>query len=219
MISHLRRNAIAYLALFVALGGTAFAATKIGSKQIKTNAVKARHIADNAVRAGEIADGAIGASEIADGSVGSGKVADNSLTGTDIDEATLVPGSASAAAQQSVSVPLVNGDTTLVETQITIPRTSRLLASASVFLNGNGGGDDQPRCNLFYTGTSGGSQGLSGTYRATIPDTTGDEITMSLVGGAAVGPGTYDVDLRCDIASGGTASALGSDLIAWSLPS
>jgi hypothetical protein len=65
-LSHLRGNAVAYLALFVALGGTgAYAASKIGSKQIKTNAVKAKHIASSAVGADEIAPDAVGSSEIA----------------------------------------------------------------------------------------------------------------------------------------------------------
>ena len=90
---------VAYLALFVALGGTTWAAAKIGSNDIKRNAVKSKHIKnetvkqkdirDNAVGAGEIADGTVGSAEIADGAVASIDVADDGLTGADISESTL----------------------------------------------------------------------------------------------------------------------------------
>lgn len=69
-MTHLRRNAVAYLALFVALGsGTALAAGQITGKDIAKNAVRAKHIKDGQVRGAEVAD--------------------NSLTGADIDESTL----------------------------------------------------------------------------------------------------------------------------------
>lgn len=42
--THVRRNGVAYLALFVALGGTSYAAVKLGK-----NAVKGKNIAANAV--------------------------------------------------------------------------------------------------------------------------------------------------------------------------
>jgi hypothetical protein len=47
---------VAYLALFVALSGTAWSAAKIGPRDIERNAVKSRHIADGAVRAADVAD-------------------------------------------------------------------------------------------------------------------------------------------------------------------
>lgn len=102
---HLRANLIAYLALFIALGGTgAFAAqhlkkNSIKSKQIKDGGVKTKDIADGAVNAEKVGagvvsplvinDGSITAAKLADGSIGSPKVADDSLTGADVDETTL----------------------------------------------------------------------------------------------------------------------------------
>lgn len=69
---------VAYLALFVALGGTsAYAVDKIGSGGIKKNAIKTRHIAAGQVKAADIGRGA----------VHGGKVANNSLTGADVNEA------------------------------------------------------------------------------------------------------------------------------------
>ena len=71
---HLRRNAVAYLALAVALGtGTAYAAPKIANgsvttKKIATNAVTSSKIKNGAVKAIDIRGGAVTSFSIADGS-------------------------------------------------------------------------------------------------------------------------------------------------------
>jgi hypothetical protein len=87
---HIRRNLVAYLALFAALGtGTAYAAGKVTGKDIAANAIRAKHIKDGQVRGAELATSAVTAA----------KVADDSLTGADIDESTLrLPAPASTPA-------------------------------------------------------------------------------------------------------------------------
>ena len=68
LLDHLRSNAVAYLALFVALGGTgAWAADKITSKEIVKNAVRSKQIKENAVKTPEIANRAVTADKLADG--------------------------------------------------------------------------------------------------------------------------------------------------------
>jgi hypothetical protein len=63
---HLRANVVAYLALFVALGGTgAWAAEKITSRDIAKNAVRAKHIKKNAVRTPEIEKRAVTRAKLA----------------------------------------------------------------------------------------------------------------------------------------------------------
>jgi hypothetical protein len=85
IVSHLRQNVVAYLALFVALGtGTAYAANQITSKDIARNAVKAKHIKDGQVRGTELAASAVTGAKVADGSVTGTDVADGSLTGADL---------------------------------------------------------------------------------------------------------------------------------------
>ena len=93
---HLRRNLVAYIALFFGLAGTSFGAVKmivppnsVGTRQLKKNAVTAKKLHKNAVT--------------------SIKVKNNSLTGRDIAEATLgqVPTAAradSAGAAKSAAV-------------------------------------------------------------------------------------------------------------------
>lgn len=71
---------VAYLALFVALGGTsAYAA----------NTVFSTDIVDGEVKAADIGVGQVLGSRIADGTIKSEDVADNRLTGADIDETQL----------------------------------------------------------------------------------------------------------------------------------
>jgi hypothetical protein len=55
-MTHLRRNVVAYLALFVALSGTSYAvaAGSIGSRQIRDNSVRSKDIRDGNVRAKDV---------------------------------------------------------------------------------------------------------------------------------------------------------------------
>lgn len=75
---------IAYLALFVALGGGAMAAfhlgkNSVGSKQLKKNAVTAAKIKKSAVTSTKIREGAVNGATVADGS----------LTGADVNAASM----------------------------------------------------------------------------------------------------------------------------------
>lgn len=87
---HMRANAIAYLALFVALGGTsAWAADKITSKEIARSAVLSRHIKNKGVRTVDLANGVVTHAKLRNDAVDSNKVADNSLAATDILNGTI----------------------------------------------------------------------------------------------------------------------------------
>jgi hypothetical protein len=52
--SHVRGNLVGYLALFVALGGSAYAAAQIGPNDIQRNAVLGKHVKKNAISSGDI---------------------------------------------------------------------------------------------------------------------------------------------------------------------
>ena len=72
-ITHLKQNAVAYAALFVALGGTsAYAADRIGSRDIAEDAVVAKHIKDGQVKSGEVGDGSLLAQDFATGQIPAG---------------------------------------------------------------------------------------------------------------------------------------------------
>jgi hypothetical protein len=72
-------NVIAMMALFVALGGSAYAATQlkknsVGTKQIKSNAVTAAKLKKNAVTGAKIATGAVTGAKVANGSLTGAKI-------------------------------------------------------------------------------------------------------------------------------------------------
>lgn len=65
LLSHLRSNAIAYLALFVALGGTSYAAItlppgSVGARQLRNSAVTTRKLADGSVTRVKLGKGIAG---------------------------------------------------------------------------------------------------------------------------------------------------------------
>jgi hypothetical protein len=221
-------NVMSTIAVFgVLAGGGAWAASKIGSGDIERNAVRSKHIKNQQVKPGDVKDDSLTGAELADdslsgadvaaGSLTGADVADDSLTAADIDEATLGQ-AVSAVAIGEEDIALTGFGTTVVETELEVPVRSTLMASASLFLGGNGGDDDQPRCQIFDTVPGGGSEGLSSILRQTIPDTAGDEATMALNGGTDAEPGVHTIAVRCDVATGGTASVLNSHLIVWTIP-
>src|SRR5947209_310938 len=66
--------AISLVALFVALGGTAFAVSQVGTSQIKNGAVTAAKLHSAAVTSDKIKAGAVGSRRLANGSVTSSKL-------------------------------------------------------------------------------------------------------------------------------------------------
>jgi hypothetical protein len=94
-IQHLRRNAVAYLALAVALGtGTAYAAPKIANgsvttKKLAMNAVTSAKIKNGSVKAIDIRGGSVTSFSIADGSVTANDLATGSVTSTDVQDGTV----------------------------------------------------------------------------------------------------------------------------------
>ena len=64
LIAHLKGNLVAYLALFVALGGTSYAAIKlprnsVGAKQLRANSVTSAKVRNGSVRAEDLAAGTV----------------------------------------------------------------------------------------------------------------------------------------------------------------
>jgi hypothetical protein len=108
MLAYLRRNAIALLALFVALGGTSFAAVIVTSNsQVGPDTISGHkpptgahsNIISGSLTTTDLADGGVTNNKLQKASVSNGKlaanavdgtkVADNSLTGADVNESTL----------------------------------------------------------------------------------------------------------------------------------
>jgi len=123
---HIRHNVVAWLALFVALGGSgAYAANTIGSGDIIDNQVTTNDVRDDnlgfgglyqqdlgagSVSTSELQDNSVLSVDLHDDNVLSADIKDNTLTGADINESTLAmppTTTATIAGQGSVNV----GDT------------------------------------------------------------------------------------------------------------
>jgi hypothetical protein len=77
---------VACVALFVALGGTSYAAIKlpansVGTKQLKSNAVIGTKVLDSSLTGAKFADGSVPGTKLADGSVTGAKLADGAVAG------------------------------------------------------------------------------------------------------------------------------------------
>lgn len=84
-------NLTATVALFIALGGGAYAVTKdsVGSKEIENGSVRSKELKDDDVRSADIEAGAVQGSEVADGSIGAAEVGEGSLGGAELTDGTV----------------------------------------------------------------------------------------------------------------------------------
>lgn len=85
-LRHFRRNVVAYLALFLALSGSAYAVERgsVGTKQLKKAAVKTGKIADGAVTSRKLAAGSVDGPRLAGGAVDTGKIAGGAVDASKI---------------------------------------------------------------------------------------------------------------------------------------
>jgi hypothetical protein len=106
--SHIRSNVIGYVALFVALSGTAYAthpggANTISSGDIINGEVRSADIGSANVQNSDLAGSAVTGGKIAAQAVQSSDVLDNSLTGADIGNGAITP-------DEIGSIPAVRAD-------------------------------------------------------------------------------------------------------------
>jgi hypothetical protein len=82
-------NLTALLALFVALGGSSYAALSVGSKQIANNSVRSKDLRNNDVRGRDIRKGTVRGTDVRNGDLQGKDVRDNTITGADVKESSL----------------------------------------------------------------------------------------------------------------------------------
>lgn len=81
--------AIVSIALFVALGGSVYAAQKINGKQIKPKSLPGNRLALESVPGNRLKPGSVSSAQLAPGAVSASQLAPGSVTGIQIDVATL----------------------------------------------------------------------------------------------------------------------------------
>ncbi len=101
-------NVMSSIAVFLVLGGaTAFAATKIGSNEIKGNSITTGKIKKEAVTKAKIKKSSVDSSKLADNAVITSKLAKDAVTGEKVNESTLgtVPSATSAITASNLTPP------------------------------------------------------------------------------------------------------------------
>ena len=86
---------VALVALFVSLGGSAYAVSKVGTKQIKNGAVTTPKLKNKAVTAAKISDGAITTAKVKSGAIQGDRLSVIQVEG---EEVTMNPGTSEIAA-------------------------------------------------------------------------------------------------------------------------
>jgi hypothetical protein len=89
--------AISIAALFIALGGTAWAVTQIGTSQIQNNAVTSSKLHNNAVRNSKLANNSVGNAKLRDNSVSTSKIQPNAVTASQVAPNTFLAANGTAA--------------------------------------------------------------------------------------------------------------------------
>lgn len=82
-------NLTALLALFIALGGSSYAALRVGSEQVANNSLRSQDLRNNDVRGRDIRKGTVQGTDVRDGDLKGRDVRDNTLSGNDVKESTL----------------------------------------------------------------------------------------------------------------------------------
>ena len=179
--SHLTRNVVAYLALFVALGGTSYglAAGSIDSREIKNDTIRTRDLRNNEVRSRDIRNRTIVGRDLLSNSLGGDQIDEQELGEVPLatrsksaDDALALGGEAPSAFAHpplalTADVPDANSETDLLQ----VPGFGLLRAGASACNTGAG----SESFSLRYVNTTAASieafalRGTGGTTHTTVP--------------------------------------------------
>jgi len=157
---------VALLALFVALGGSSYAAVKIRAGDIRTGAVGTRAIANNSIRSADVRNGVVTGSD----------VKDDSLTNADVDNTTLRAKSAETASSAASADRAANATNADALDSLDSTAFARLSCGSS-------------------PGALKGvvTVAASATFPATLTDVAGYNCSGQTIQAARVGPGRYEV--------------------------
>ncbi len=190
-------NVVSVIALFVALGGGAYA--------LSTNSVKSRQIAKGAVKSSEIRDAKVKQRDLGGSSVGSNQVADRTITGADLADAsiaarqvqqqTLDELETEAAFTELTGQPdLTAADEDIITATIPLEEPKVVIASGTIEAEDDvGAGPHRVGCVIEIAGAENAD-----AFVETIPATaTSDEAAVTVSFARSLPAGEHRVALRC----------------------
>jgi hypothetical protein len=127
ILRHLRANVVAYLALFLALTCTSYAAAQVANGSITT-----KKLAKNAVTSPKIKAGAVTNADLGASSVKSATVANGSLRAADLAPGTL-PEADFLQVNPGGSAPVAVPEGFSLNKQVSVPRAGNLLVRMDLF--------------------------------------------------------------------------------------
>lgn len=221
ILGHVKHNAVAYLALFVALGGTSYAAVKlprnsVGATQIKANAVASSEIKNGSVKSADLAAATKTALKGQKGDTGAtGAKGDTGATGAKGDT-----GAAGAAGAAGATGPAGGFDVrTVTLTDVFIPTTFEILASMSlpegnwaldaiVAVNNNGSANVYVECSIWDpSGRISLTSGLQVAVGSTNLPPTSNHLENLTLAATSVAPALgHTADLFCIRTNGASGS-------------
>ncbi|MEI2703062.1 MAG: hypothetical protein V9E83_11760 [Baekduia sp.] len=222
MLSHLKHNAIAYTALFVALGGTSYAAVKlpknsVGATEIKAGAVASSEIKDRSIKTTDLAaktraalkgqQGAAGASGAAGAAGAAGEKGDKGEKGDTGATGATGPAGPVDVVQRALTGEPISTSFNAVGA-LPLPEGSWLV-TASVVVDNNGGKNTYVECSLWTPdgriSLTAASTVLSAVADPAISSNRLSEMTLSAT--TAAPSGGRSVTLLCQRTDGATGSS------------
>jgi hypothetical protein len=224
---HLRHNLVAYLALFVALGGTSYAAVSlprnsVGSKQIRSNAVSSTKVKNRSLAESDFSRAAIAALSGKPGPPGAtGALGAGGPQGPKGDKGdTGDTGPTFTGWSRSTTSPSIGTDTTVTDLAgngsgtLSLPSQSRVYLSAAVDV-ANTSATEPSRASCTARASAPGATPLlfdaSPSFLANLhqadADSTADAIeyvSLSVTGSVLLDPGTYNIGIACSKGGAGT---------------
>ena len=193
---HLRRNTVAYAALFVALGGTSWAAVNlprnsVGAGQLRTNAVRSQEIARNAVRSAEVRNRSLRRVDLARGVLTRGAPGVAGAIGPPGPPGP--PGAAGAPGPAGQTGPRGPSNGYFDEGEISLPQGTYLVHGAGGAIN-NGGGPVVTTCEFVYGNATGGETGRA--QHSLAANETG---ALAVVGWVTIGAGGGSARVDCSL--------------------
>jgi hypothetical protein len=180
---------VAYAALFVAVGGTAWAALHVGTNQVVNNSLKSADLRNGKA-------------------VGGKDVIPNSLGGRQIDEGSLNPNNflALSGGQPQAECPLSTDDAVCASTDVKLDRRSRILVVASGAEYGTATGRNSAACDLHLDDNSSIFGSLTDPGEVNLNSDSGATNGFGLTGvtQGIVPPGKHTLSLVCGTANPGT---------------
>jgi hypothetical protein len=227
MVEHLRRNAVGYLALFVALGGVSYAAVSlpagsVGTRQLRANAVTGAKIAPSAVTGSDIRNGSLSGSDIRNGTLSASDFRSSSLPQGPPGEPGSpgqpgAPGLSAAAGSDDAGVTPPTGPTDTIK-QVTInlqqPGTLVVMDAAiegGTINNTSSGSETYLSAGVYVDGTP--VPGTGAALLLSVPPNTMHQLSaQELPKGelTGVGAGQHTVALQIKSSSGASRLASGS---------